>query len=243
MSSKRVHYHFQIIAIKDHNPTVRELVLKLAPEYNKHEAHFSFRAGQFVMLHIPQQDAKPALRAYSIASLESDSSHLRLLFKYVENGTASKYVWGLTGHEILEITGPFGRIFFQEPPKKTIFLISTSSGLAPHLSYLETFAPKYPEVTFEVLIGVRTEKDIFCEELLTQLKIKYLNIKFNFVLSRASEHWHGKKGHVQDHLSTLLKTQNESTVYLCGNKNMTHDVRHKLIENNFDPSSIFVENF
>src|SRR6185437_8764034 len=109
-AKEKVIYQMRVDQIIDHTPSVRELVLKtLQPE------KFKFAAGQFVMLHIPQTP-KPALRAYSIASDDRIEDGFRLLFKFVEGGLASEFVWKLQGHETLHFTGPFGRMFFKEPP-------------------------------------------------------------------------------------------------------------------------------
>ncbi len=78
MSAARTIYHMRVEEIIDHTPTVRELVLK-----TETPNEFGFKAGQFVMLHVPQGEAKPALRAYSIASDDRTKNGFRLLFKFV----------------------------------------------------------------------------------------------------------------------------------------------------------------
>src|SRR5271168_854108 len=119
MSSKRIIYKTTVEKIVDHNPYVRELVIKvLEPD------KFQFRAGQFVMLHVPQSGSeKPALRAYSIASDDRKVDGFRLLFKFVPTGVASTFVWALQEQQELQFTGPFGRVFFAEhPPAQIVFL-------------------------------------------------------------------------------------------------------------------------
>src|SRR5437868_6470163 len=76
-----------VTKICDYTPQIRELFIKCSEP-----SDFEFRAGQFVMLHVPQSP-KPALRAYSIASTDEQKDGFRLIFKYVDNGIASKYVW------------------------------------------------------------------------------------------------------------------------------------------------------
>jgi CDP-4-dehydro-6-deoxyglucose reductase len=130
MSTGRTVYQMRVEQIIDHTPTVRELVIKAeSPE------RFVFKAGQFITLHVPHEP-KPALRAYSIASDERDEQRLRLLFKYVENGVASTFIWKLQGQELLNVTGPFGRVLFKEPPSQQILFLNTGTGLSQHFSYL-----------------------------------------------------------------------------------------------------------
>ena len=107
MSSARKIYQMTVEQIIDHTSTVRELVLKA-----QEPAEFVFKAGQFVMLNVPQAEGKPVLRAYSIASDDRIKNGFRLLFKFVENGIASTFVWSLQGGETLNFTGPFVKVFF-----------------------------------------------------------------------------------------------------------------------------------
>ena len=77
----RTIYEYKVSQIIDHTQIIRELYLDLT-----NQPEFKFKAGQFVMLHVPTETGKPALRAYSIATTEHDTQKFRLIFKFVENG-------------------------------------------------------------------------------------------------------------------------------------------------------------
>jgi len=222
MSTKRVPTKARVSRVLDLTPTVRELVL----EFEAHQP-FEFRAGQFLMLHVPQEP-KPALRAYSIASDDRSKTKLRLLFKHVANGVASTFVWTLKGGELLDVTGPFGRAFFAEPPSPQIVFLATGTGLAQHLCYLLSKGTLFPNLHYHLYTGVSSENEIFCEEELRQLQKSLPNFHYHFVISRGSPSWKGLRGHVQDHLHSLNLKDVETTFYLCGNGNMIKDVKHTL---------------
>lgn len=225
-----------IIQLVDHSPNVRELVFK-SPE------EFSFKAGQFVTLHVPQ-DPKPALRAYSIASDENKKNELRLLIKYVENGVASNFVWNLKGQETLNFTGPFGRVFFQEPPTDQVIFVNTGTGIAQHYSYLLSKAQSHSTVRYRMLFGLRCEQDIYFQQELSQLKSALHDFDFEYVLSRPSDDWTGKKGYVQHFIDQYNFESLPTTFYLCGNGNMIKEIKQYLIEEkSFDKSKIFSEAF
>lgn len=223
--------------IVDHTLSVRELNLKFTdPEGMK------FRSGQFVMLHVPQGDAKPALRAYSIASSDESHSEFKLLFKFVDNGVASKFVWGLTGAETLDFTGPFGRVFFAEPPTEQIFFINTGTGLAQHLSYILSNYKKHPHIKWKMLFGVRNEGEIYYQKELEQLKAQ-CNFEYYIVLSRPSNSWTGKTGYVQNHLGDFDFKDTATTFYLCGNGAMIKETKAILDQAQFDKAKIHCEAF
>jgi NAD(P)H-flavin reductase len=231
-------YKMQVTQIIDHTPMIRELFIE-----TREPGIFRFKAGQFVMLHVPT-DAKPALRAYSIASTEKNETGFRLIFKSVENGLATKYVWGLKGGETLDLTGPFGRVFFQEPPTEQIVFLNTGSGVSQHFCYMESRAEQYPNLRYRMLFGVRHESDIYYREDLERLKAKFKNFEYQFVLSRPQPDWTGKRGYVQNFIDDYDYLKIPTTFYLCGNGAMIKDVKKKLIEEQgFDKTRIFAEAF
>lgn len=239
MSSTRKIHQMKVEKIIDHTPQVRELRLALLGD-----EEFRFKAGQFAMLHVPQESGKPALRAYSIASGESETKGFRLLFKHVENGVASTYVWGLKGHETLNFTGPFGKVLFQEPPTEQIVFLSTGTGYAQHVSYLLSVKDKYPQLKYRLLFGVRTEQDIYLEDELEGFKKSFPDFDYSFVLSRPSAQWKGKTGYVQSYLNEFNYKEIPTTFYLCGNGAMIKDVKHQLLEvDGFDKTKVWAEAF
>lgn len=240
MSSKRQIYTAELISAQTHTEQIREYEFKL-----KEPALFAFKAGQFLMLHLPPENPgeKEILRAYSLASGEKDFTHFRLLIKYVEQGIASKFFWGLTSGQDIRFTGPFGKLFFPETPSKNLFFLSTGSGLAPHLSYIETYLEKWPQSRFHFLIGVRTQKDFFYVNYLENQKKRYPHFNYEFVLSRPDEQWKGRSGYLQKQISTLNTNLQESHFFICGNESMAKETKQALIEAQVPKEKILVEIF
>lgn len=236
MNARKI-YQMHVTSVRDLTPSVRELVVQSPDE-------FAFRAGQFVMLHVPQENEKPALRAYSIASTEQNKHGFTLLFKYVENGKASEFVWKLKGDETLQFTGPFGRVFFQEPPTDQIVFFNTGTGLSQHLSYLESKKQMYPNLKYHLFFGVRNESEIYYQEQLEQLRKELPHFDYQYVLSRGSEDWKGLRGYVQNHLESTKYKETPTTFYLCGNGGMIKELKQKLlVEENWNPKQFWAEAF
>lgn len=240
MANLRFPYEFKVEKIIDHTREIRELYLKLL-----NTAEFSFKAGQFTMLHVPVAEAtKPALRAYSIASTEAQKDGFKLVFKYVENGVASNFVWALKGDETLIMTGPFGKVFFQEPPTEQIVFLNTGSGISQHFSFMESKMHQYPDLKYKLYFGLRREADIYYESELKRLQKNLPNFEYNYVLSRASDSWAGKKGYVQHFLDETNYKTVPTTFYLCGNGGMIKEAKHQLLEiDGLDKSKVWAEAF
>lgn len=233
----RIIYKFKIQKIKEYGSQIREFELKCIEP-----SEFKFQAGQFAMLHVTTE-SKPALRAYSIASDDRITDGFRLIFKYVENGLASKFIWSLKGDEVLQFTGPFGKLFFPTNPTEQMLMVSTSTGLAPHISYLESKGEQFPNIRFHLLIGVRTEQDIFSTDILEKLKNKLKNMTYEFVLSRPSPQWKGKTGYVQNFVDEFSYLNKPTTFYLCGNSKMIDGIKEHLISRGFEKSNIVSESY
>ncbi|MBK7962928.1 MAG: phenol 2-monooxygenase [Bdellovibrionales bacterium] len=241
MASPRTLTQMTVETIIDHTPMVRELRLR-----NQSSEPFRFKAGQFVMLHVPDAETgKPALRAYSIASEEQKTDGFNLILKYVDNGKASSFVWGLGGNETLSFTGPFGKVFFQEPPIEQIIFLNTGTGLAQHLSYLLSKKDQFPNLKYKMLFGLRHETDIYFEKELTELQKTLPNFEFEYVLSRAwSSGRTGKTGYVQNFIKDFDFKNIPTTFYLCGNGGMIKATKEILIDQHgFDKTRIWAEAF
>lgn len=235
-------FEFNLDKITDHTKSIRELSLTL----NETEAttEFKFKAGQFVMLHVPTAEGKPALRAYSIATTDHNTKGFRLIFKFVDNGLASKYVWDLQEKAQLQFTGPFGKVFFQEPPTDQIVFLNTGSGVSQHYCFLESKMKEFPNLRYRMYFGVRYEEDIYYRNELDYLKRMLNNFTYDFVVSRPTENWTGKKGYVQNFLNETEYKSIPTTFYLCGNGAMIKDVKKELIEvNGIDPKRVWAEAF
>jgi CDP-4-dehydro-6-deoxyglucose reductase len=245
----RIQRKMTVSKICDYTPQIRELFITCTDPKN-----FEFRAGQFVMLHVPPdlsqgpigqygKPLKPALRAYSIASTDERNDGFRLVFKYVDNGIASKFVWGLTEGEVLDFTGPFGRVFFKEPPTEQVIFMNTGSGISQHFSFIESNLKKYPDLRYRLLFGVRFKDDIYYRAELERLKSQLKDFDYRYVLSRPDDSWTGAKGYVQNHIDDFDYKSLPTTFYLCGNGAMIKDVKAKLEADGFDMRNVLAEAF
>lgn len=95
-----------------------------------------FLAGQFVMIGL-RVEGKPLLRAYSICSSPYDD-HLEFYSIKVQDGPLTSRLQGISvGDEILVGGKPTGTLLLDNLlPGRTLWLLSTGTGIAPFLSVL-----------------------------------------------------------------------------------------------------------
>lgn len=92
--------------------------------------------------------------------------------------------------------------------------------------------------------GVRNEQEMYYQPQLDALTKELPDFKYDFVLSRPSDAWKGKRGYVQHFLSEIDYKNIDTTFYLCGNGGMIKEVKAKLLEQEgFDKTKLHAEAF
>ena len=234
---KRIIYRARVERIIDHTKNFRELFLRL-----EEPQEFNFRAGQFLMLHVPATP-KPILRAYSIASSDKDKNSVGLIFKYVEQGVASEFVWKMKAQDEFLFTGPFGKVFLKEPVCEQMIFLCTGSGVAQHICFLKSHIDQLLDKKIHFFMGLTNESDIYFEEELRKISQQYRNFKYQYVLSRPSDTWTGAKGYVQEQLKGIDYNNIATDFYLCGNGHMIKQTRELLAAASILPNQIIYEAF
>ena len=134
-------------------------------------ASFRFRSGEFVMIGLPPQagQAKPVLRAYSIAS-PGFAEELEFFSIKVPDGPLTSRLQQIkAGDQVLLGKKPTGTLVLDAlKPGKRLFLFGTGTGLAPFLSVArdpDAYA-RFEQVV--VAHGVREVRELAYRDLFTR---------------------------------------------------------------------------
>ncbi|MDA3833976.1 MAG: FAD-binding oxidoreductase, partial [Spirochaetales bacterium] len=145
-------YTAKVEGLRDLTHDIKEVRLALIdpPE-------ISMTAGQFVQFQVPEYELtdEPVYRAYSMASVPSDSKYVELEIRLVPNGICTTYVhkYLKEGDEVL-LNGPYGDFFLRETDRPMI-CIAGGSGMAPLKSILLDMAEKSSERMVQYFFGAR----------------------------------------------------------------------------------------
>jgi len=100
-------------------------------------ASLRFRSGEFVMIGLPNNDGKPILRAYSIASPSWDEELEFYSIKVPDGPLTSRLQKIEAGDQIILKTKPVGTLVLDAlVPGKRLWMICTGTGMAPFASLL-----------------------------------------------------------------------------------------------------------
>jgi len=128
-----------------------------------------FRNGEFIMIGLAQEDAKPIMRAYSIASANHEDELEFFSIKVQDGALTSKLQHLKEGDEVLIGSKPTGTLVIDDlRDGRNLFLIGTGTGLAPFLSIIkdpETYDRFDKVVLFH---GVRFINEVAYHDMLTE---------------------------------------------------------------------------
>lgn len=197
------------------SPSVRHLSLR-----TEDGAPYAYLPGQWLKLYLPGLD-----RDYSIASAPSTArpDRIELIVTQVTGGPGSTELHRLAPGAVLDTLGPNG-LFVRDDEERRhpALFVATGTGLAPLRAMLEDALARGEGAPRTLLFGARTEADLLFRAELEALAARGL-LRYEPSLSRASEGWPGRRGHVQAHLKELVTS--DAHVYVCGLSRMITEVR------------------
>ena len=224
-----------------------------------------FQAGQYAIVTIdPKKGIK---RNYSIASLPSMDHAIELLVDVKPGGDGSRYLANLKPGDEVEFAGPFGSFVVDnsasleargakqdnELPATTheLLFVATGSGISAVRSMIldQLITRKFPG-KIRLWWGMRYAQDCFWIEDFDELEEENPNFEWDLILSKAPDDWPLHAGHVTPHVLTYvrtqnskLKTQNDMSFYLCGNRFMIEEVSTELVKLGITAERIHSEKF
>lgn len=194
----------------------------------------TFLPGQTISLRV----GEGVNRSMSIASAPSDSAHILMCHDVSPGGPGSQWTLNHNVGDTATFMAPLG-IFILDTtsPRKKVF-IATGTGIAPFRSML---LDDHFDHEITLYWGLRYEEDVYWKEEFEELARKYPNFRFVFTLSRPTDAWTGKRGHVTEHVFTDEANVSGSDFYLCGNKEMVKDMETRLAQRGVPKEQMYKE--
>lgn len=210
-------------------------------------ATFSFKAGQFLMIHVPKAGGpKPVRRAYSIASPPDDAAGVEvtaeIVVKRVEGGLASNWLDSLKMGASVHIDGPWGAFVLPPVLPKELVFVCTGTGIAPFRSQIKTLMHEKSDVKMTLIFGVRFENEILYDEEWKAIAKVNPNFKYIPTVSRPKD-WGGETGYVQTKIAQFAPPSPDRKIYICGLWDMISAVEKTCLELGYDKKQIHYERY
>jgi NAD(P)H-flavin reductase len=209
----------QVSRIRSLTHDVREIELTL---FDPSAIHFT--PGQFVSFEIEREGHLSATRPYSIASPPSRENAIDLLLNHVPGGAGSEYLFALREGDTTTFKGPVGSFTLREGTRDLLF-VATGTGIAPLRSMLWSLAEAGSSRAVTLVWGLRSERDLYYQDELEQLRPRLSHFSFTTTLSRPTGSWGGAVGRVSPLVEARVTKIANLEVFLCGNAAMIRNVR------------------
>lgn len=222
-------------------PGVKHFVLK--PQGRP----FQYIPGQFITIHF-EANGKTYKRSYSIANDADPEGKIEFAASYIEQGPGSEYLFSLKPNDVIQVTGPFGRLILKEAPKRYV-MIGTGTGITPYRAMLPKLHQKLSadnNLRVVILQGVRTQEEMIYATDFRNFAKSHPHVMFRACLSREqkenleADEW---RGHVQTHFQALALDPTQDLVYLCGNPQMIDEAYAWLTQHGFSVHQVVREKY
>jgi NAD(P)H-flavin reductase len=212
-----------------------------------------FKSGQYVILHIPQEEGATARRLYSMSSPNTDTMGFELIVEILPDGVASKHLMKMQPGETLTVQGPAG-MFFLNPSDRDVVFLATGTGIAPIRSMLlELLADPTDRKVF-LFWGHPHLKDVYLLDEFITLAEKDSRFRFCNCLSRETDlnsilpderqRAYFAMGHVNDAFDEYLGTDlTPYKYYLCGAQKVVESLREVLTAKGVEKANLHFEKF
>ena len=213
---------FEVIELVWETPDV--FTLRLRPKSD--EDAFSFIAGQWVYLHLLNDDGSTWARAAFSVLSSPNISRDKIELGIKVYGDFTKRAGGLTSFDEVGIQGPFG-VFTLDEGDEPLVMLAAGIGVTPLLCLTEEALSRNPDRKVTFFYSNKTVEDIAYFERIRELEKKYTTFKSVLTLTRATyEGWKGERGRVngemlKKHVHDLL----DRKYYMCGPNEFMDDIR------------------
>lgn len=201
-----------VLAVEKLTHDIYRLILEIVEP-----SDFAFKPGQYVDVQVPGTTER---RSFSMANLPGDGQ-LELIIKHYDGGRFSSLLAGglVQGSEIV-FTGPYGALYLRESDRP-ILMVAGGSGMAPQLALLRELARTGSRRRVRFFYGARARRDLFYQDLVTELGAQLADFAFTPVLSEPADgdSWEGETGFVHDAVGEFLRAgalDRDPEAYLCG---------------------------
>jgi ferredoxin-NADP reductase len=178
---------------------------------------FPFQAGQFLSAVAVDGRGKTQTRAYSIASA-AQGNRFDFCVNRVEGGFFSNYLVDMPEGEVVQVHGPHGHFTLKNPVTDSI-LVATGTGIAPMRGFTQWLFPEEGEHAGEdrsggrqiwLVYGTRHDSELYYRDYFERIEKEHENFHYISTLSRAGEEWVGRRGYVQEHVSSIVTRRAEA---------------------------------
>ncbi|EPE37484.1 NAD(P)H-flavin reductase [Candidatus Photodesmus katoptron] len=196
------------------------------------ELELSFKAGQYLIIEIGQEDK----RVFSIAS--SPLRYKNLLELHIKSSRNNMYTLStikaikqaFRGDAYINIDGPYGQAWIREKSQRKVLLIADRNGFSYIRSIFEhcIMANKSNKIFF--YLGIEKSSQMYAKKEIMAIQNKNTNIHLISVIKNI-DNWQGKIESFLQGIENDFKSLEKYDIYIGGRFEMATIARDRFIQN------------
>ena len=221
-----------VVGIEDLTHDIKRVRLALSKP-------FEFSPGQYATLQFSPQHIRP----YSMA-VAAGGDEVEFHIRVVPGGRVTSYVaTELSVGDSVRLSGPLGTAYLRTRSTDPILCIAGGTGLAPILSILRGMAAQALANPVHVYFGVRSPRDIYGANWLSELEARLPNLTVHVVVMSASEPGPYRTGVVTDAVKHDWDSLKGFRAYVAGAPAMVDASTILLRQKGVAPEHVYADAF
>ncbi|WP_299976165.1 FAD-binding oxidoreductase [uncultured Pseudoteredinibacter sp.] len=202
---------------------------------------------------IKKMPHKKTQRYYSITEYNADLNEITFLIKWhfcneqLTSGIGSGYMCSLKIGDCIAAKGPLHNFQISSRNVDHNFLIAAGTGIAPiRPMIIKMLSNTESTEKITLVYSANNEEELVYHNEFLNLSRQIDRFHYTPTVSNPSGHWMGKRGRIQDVLSTIQMPKLETEryeFYLCGPESMIHSIEKIILENGVNQEFINKEKF
>ncbi|NIF24509.1 NAD(P)H-flavin reductase [Candidatus Pantoea multigeneris] len=188
------------------------------------EAEFTFRAGQYLMVVMDEQDKRP----FSLASTPHEKEIIELHIGASDHNLYAMAVMDrIRADRQITVDLPHGEAWLREESDRPVILIAGGTGFSYARSILLSALSQQPNRDIAIYWGGRELRHLYDLDELYALAVKHPNLKVVPVVEQPEDNWQGRSGTVLTAVMQDYGTLSEYDIYVAGRFEMAKIARDR----------------
>ena len=198
---------------------------------------FNFQPGQYLFIHMAEDDARP----YSIASIPSDSPKLEMHIRDIpDNDFSGQVLQKLNNEPSIRIRLPAGECTIDRSDgKRPLLFIAGGTGYAPCHSIIQALIEADDSRPISLYWGANDIAEFYFLEQPEKWQKEHDNFNFKPVILHHNHNWSGETGMVHEAVFRNINKLSAYDIYLSGSSAMVFNIYRQLREKDVPTSQIF----
>jgi CDP-4-dehydro-6-deoxyglucose reductase len=209
------------------------LVILEAPK----DEFFEFQPGQFLYIHMDDEDARP----YSIASTPVNDSTITIHIQDMPDNVFSAQVLSkLINDTSITIRSPAGRCTIDRSNgTRPLLFIAGGTGFAPCHSIIQSLIESDDSRSIQLYWGANHEAEFYLRETPELWAKNHANFTFIPVIAQLNDQWSGETGLVHEAVFRNIGQLPDYDIFLSGSSDMVFNIYRQLRSKGVPSNQIF----